>query len=90
MNKIVNRFLLTGDRFMSKLYPRQQRFTYSTCGLFTEYREGIQTFRERGNLKHIYKSKLDKACFAHNAAYSGSKNLANITISYKILKKKSL
>ena len=36
--------------------------------------------------KHSYKNELDKACFAHDAAYSDSKDLAKRTISDKILK----
>ena len=31
MNKIVNKFLLAGDRFMLKLYLRHPGFTYSAC-----------------------------------------------------------
>ena len=46
MNKIINKFLLTGDKFMPG-------FTYSACGLFTKHRERIQKFRETGNLKHL-------------------------------------
>ena len=34
----------------------------------------------------MYRNELDKACFAHNAAYSDSKDLAKRTISDKILK----
>ena len=37
-------------------------------------------------MKHIYKNELDKACFAHDSAYSDSKDLAMITISDKFLK----
>ena len=54
--------------------------------MFTKHREIIQKFRETGNLKHLYKSELDKACFAHDAAYSDSKNLAKRTMSDKILR----
>ena len=43
-------------------------------------------FREAGNLKHFYRNELDKACFDHVAAYSDSKDLAQRTISDKILK----
>ena len=53
---------------------------------FTKHRERIQKFRETGNLKHLYRNELDKACFAHDAAYSDSKGLAKRTISDKILK----
>ena len=34
----------------------------------------------------MYRNELDKDCFAHDAAYSDSKDLANRTISDKILK----
>ena len=27
----------------------------------------IQKFRESGDLNHIYKNELDKACFAHDS-----------------------
>ena len=55
------------------------------CGPFTEYRERIQKFR-LCNLKQLYRNKLDKTCFAYNAAYSDSKDLAKRTISDKVLK----
>ena len=63
MNKIVNNFLLAGDKFMPELHSRQSGFTYSACRLFTKHRERIQKFSETGNLKHIYKEELDKAYF---------------------------
>ena len=42
--------------------------------------------QETGKLKHLYGSELHKACFTHDVAYSGSKDLAKRTISDKILK----
>ena len=86
MNKIINNFLWTRDKFMPELHLKQPGFTYSACGPFTKHRERIQKFRETGNLKHLYRNELDKACFAHDAAYSDSKDLAKRTISDKILK----
>ena len=86
MNKIINKFLLTGDKFMPELHLKQPGFTDSACGPFTKHCERIQKFRETGNLKHLYRNELDKACFAHDAAYSDSKDLAKRTISDKILK----
>ena len=71
---------------MPKLHLRQPGFTYSACEPFTKHRESIQTFRETGNLKHIYKNELDKACFAHDTAHSDGKDLVDITISDEILK----
>ena len=44
----------------------------------------IQTFRETENLRHLYRNELDKVCFAHDAAYSYSKDLAQKTISDKV------
>ena len=46
----------------------------------------IKEFRKADHLKHNYKNKLDKVCFAHNAAYSDCKDLAKRTIYDKILK----
>ena len=86
MNKIINKFLLTGDKFMPELHLNQQGFNYSACGPLTKYRERILKFRETGPVKHLYRNELDKACFAHDAAYSDSKDLAKRTISDKILK----
>ena len=47
----------------------------------------VKVFKYLG--KHFYINKLDKACFAHDAAYSDSRNLAKRTISDKILKDKA-
>ena len=58
---------------MPELHLRQPRFTYSACGSFTKHRGRIQKFRETGNLKHLYRNKLDKACFAHDVAYPENK-----------------
>ena len=86
MNKIINKFLLTGDKFMAELHLKQPGFAHSAYGPFTKHCERIHKFRETGNLKHLYKNELDKTCFAQDAAYSDSKNLAKRTISDKILK----
>ena len=86
MNKIINKFLLTGNKFMPELHLKQLGFTCSACGPFTKHCERIQKFRETGNLKHLYRNELDKACFTHDAAYFVSKDLAKRTISDKILK----
>ena len=81
MNEIINKFLLTGDKFMSQLHLKQPGFTFSACGQFTKHRKIIRKFRETVNLKHLYQNELDKVCFAHNEAYSGSKDLTKGTIS---------
>ena len=60
MNKIIQKFLLTGN----KLHLKQPGFTYSACGPFTRHRERIKKFRETGSLKHLYRNELHKTCFA--------------------------
>ena len=49
MNKIVNKLLLGGDKFMPKLHLRQQRFMYSACGPFTKNKGRIKKFKETGD-----------------------------------------
>ena len=65
MNKIVNTFLLTGNKLTPEIYLRQPGFTYSSCGPFTKNKERIQKFKETGDSKYIYQNQLDKACFQH-------------------------
>ena len=72
MNKSINKFSLTGDKFMRELHLKQPGFTYSTDGLFTKHCERVQKFRETGDLKHLYRNELGKACFGHEAAYYDS------------------
>ena len=72
--------MFTGDRFRPEFHLRQLRFIYRASGKFTVHRERIQTFRETRHLKHIYKKKLNKACFAYDAACSDSKDLAKRTV----------
>ena len=88
MNKIIDKCLFTGNKFMPALHSKQPRFTYSARGPFTKHCQRIQTLKTC-NLKHLYRNELDKACFAHNAAYSDNKILAKIAISDKILKDKA-
>ena len=78
--------MLTGGKFTPKLRFREPGFTYSACGPFTKHRERIQKFREKNDLKHIYKKESDKVCFAYDAAYSDSNDLAKRTTSDKVLK----
>ena len=84
--KIINKTLLTGDKFMEQLHLKEPGFPYSACGTFSKHRERIQKFRKTENVKNLYRNELNKACFAHDASYSDSKDLAKRTISDKILK----
>ena len=89
MNNIINKFLLAGDKFMPEMHLRQPQFTYSPCGPFTKHKQRIQKFKETGDTNYIYKNELDKACFAHDAVHSDSKDLTKRTIADKILKNKA-
>ena len=79
INKIIDKLLLTGDKFIPELHLKQPRLTFSACGPFTKHRKRIQRFRETGDLKHLYRIELDIVCF---------KYLAKRTVLDKILKDK--
>ena len=89
MNKIVNKFLLEGDKFMPEMHLRQPGFTYSACGPFTKNKERIQNFKETGYTSYIYKNELDRACFQHDIAYEDFKDLKRRTFSDKVLRDKA-
>ena len=89
MNEIVNKFLLSGDKFMPEMYLKQLGFTYSACGPFTKNKERIKKFKETGDTSYIYKNELDKACFQHHMAYGDFKYLARRTASDKVLSDKA-
>ena len=89
MKNIINKLLLAGDKFMPEMHLRQPQFTYSACGPFTTHKQRIQKIKETGDTNYIYKNELDKACFAHDAAYSDSKDLIKRTVADKILKNKA-
>ena len=82
----MNNFLLARDKFMFKFHLRQPDLIIVLVDVLLNIIEG---FKETGNLKHIYKNELDQACFSHDAVYSDSKNLAQRTVSDKILKDKA-
>ena len=64
-NKIIDRFLLTGDKFIPELHLKQPAFTYSAYGPFTKNCERMKKFGERGDLKRLYRNELHKTCFPH-------------------------
>ena len=90
MNKIVDKFLLAGDRFMTEMHLKQTGFTYSACGLFPKSNERIQKFKETRDTSYIYKNELDKACFQYDMAYRYFKDTARRTASDKVLRDKAL
>ena len=47
MNEIVNKFLLTGDKFMPKMHLKRPGFTYSACVPFTKSKENSKIYANR-------------------------------------------
>ena len=57
MHSIINKFLLTGDKFMPEMHLKQPGFTYSTCGPFTKHKQRIQKFIQMEDTNYIYKNE---------------------------------
>ena len=89
MDKVINKFLLVGDKFMPEMHLRQPRFVYSACGPFTRHKEKIKEFKRTGDTRYIYRNELDKACFQHDSTYADHKDLINRTESDKVLRDKA-
>ena len=85
MNKIVNKWLLAGDKCLPEMHLKQPGFNYSACGPFAKNKERIQKLKKAGDTKYIYRNELDKACFQHDRAYGDFKDLAKRTVSDKVL-----
>ena len=75
---------------MREMHLKQPGFTNSACWPFTKNKKRIQKFKETGDTKYSYRNKLHKACFQHDMACGGFKDLARRTASDKILKDKKL
>ena len=88
-NEIVNKFLLTGDKFMSEMHLKQPGFTYSACGLFTKNKQKIGKLIQIENTDYVYENDLDKACFRHDMAYGKYKDLTKRTQSDRFLRGKA-
>ena len=87
--RIINKFLLIGDKFMPEMHLRQPQFVYSACGPFTRHKERIKEFKRTGDTRYIYRNKLDRACFQHDSAYADHKDLINRTEADKVLRDKA-
>ena len=86
MNNVINKFY---DKFMPEMHLRQPRFVYSACVPFTRHKERIKEFKRTDDMRYIYRSELDKACFQHDSAYANHKDLINRTEADKVLKDKA-
>ena len=89
MNNVINKYLLTGEKFMPEMHLRQLQFVYSACGPFTRHKKRIKKFKQTGDTRYIYRNELDKACFQHDSAYADHKDLINRTKSHKVLRDKA-
>ena len=90
MNNIINKFLLTADKFMPQTHLKDLKVgTFIACGPFTRHKDRIDKFIQTGDTNYIYKNELDKACFAHDAAYSDFKDIKSRTAADKILRDKA-
>ena len=47
MNEIVNRFLLTGDKFVPEMHLRQPGFTYRASGPFTKIKKEFKNLKKK-------------------------------------------
>ena len=48
---------------MPETHLKQSEFTYSACRPLTKNKERIRKFKETGDSRYIYQSKLDEVCF---------------------------
>ena len=69
-------------------FIQDSTFTYSTCGIFIKNRERTLKFKETEDSRYIYQNGLDKACFQHDMAYRGFKDLSRrkILVTYCVIK----
>ena len=63
MNEIVNKFLLSGDKFMPEMHLKQPGFTYIACGPFTKNKERIQSLKKQEIQAISIKMNLIKHAF---------------------------
>ena len=75
MNTIVNKLLLSGDKFMPEMHLKQLEFTYSVYGTLTKNKKRLKKIKEIGDSRYIYQNELDKACFQDDMTYGDFKDL---------------
>ena len=56
---------------------------------FTRHEDRVNKFIQPRDTNYIYKNELDKACFAHDDAYSDFKDIKNRTAADKTLRDKA-
>ena len=68
---------------MLEMDLRQSGITNSAGGPSTENKERLKKVKETEDSRYIYQNELDKACFQHDMAYTGFKDLTRRTAAGK-------
>ena len=88
MNEIVNKVLLTVDKFMPQIHLKQPGITYSACGPFTKkQREEFKKLKKQ-EIQALF-TKMNLAFFQHDMAYGDFKDLTRRAASDKVLRNKA-
>ena len=54
---MVNKFLLTGDKFMPEMHLKQPKLADNACGPLIKNKERTQKFKETGDSRCICKNE---------------------------------
>ena len=57
--------------------------------LLLDIKKELKKFKQTGDTRYNYRNELDKACFQHDSAYAGHKDLINRTEADKVLRDKA-
>jgi transposase InsO family protein len=87
-DSIINRFVNNLPFELHLVDPYVGK--YAACGPGTKHYERIKKYIITRNIDNVYKNKLDKACFAHDSAYSKYKDVPNRQIADKQLMDQAL
>ena len=63
MNEIVNKFLLTDDKFLPEMHLKRPTFTYSACCPFTKTRKEFKNIKKQETQAIFTKMKLIRLVF---------------------------
>ena len=88
INEMVNKFLLTGDKFTAEMQLRKSGLSYSAGGPFTKKKEKIQIFKEIEDPRYIPQNQPEKVFSMHEMVYREFKDLARRITFDKLLRDK--
>ena len=78
MEEIINNFVNSLPFEMHLVDPIVGK--YAACGPGTKHKAGIREYQKTGDLSHIYKNKLDAACFKHDSGYNRFKTVSETAL----------